>query len=86
MSIIGIGFDIAASFRVEQNGANDFRHIAPVNFAALNIAEHIGDATNVSRCRVAGDELLNQQFADKRRDVRMIEDIVNRRVQIVFGG
>jgi hypothetical protein len=43
--------------------------------------ENRRDASDVSRRRVARHEMLNQKLADKRRDVRMIVNIIERLIE-----
>ena len=72
-AVMRIGFGVAARFRVEQDGLDDFLHLRRIRPIVI---ENRRDASDKSRCRIARDKLLNQKSADKRRDVRMIINII----------
>ena len=50
------------------------------------VVEHRGDARHVSPRRVARDEPLDQLSRNERADIRVIEDIVERRLEVLLRG
>ena len=78
--VVRLGLDVAARLGVEQDGADDGLEIAArVRAAAIEDRRDPGD---VGRARVARDQVLNQLLRDERADVRIVEDVVDRVVQV----
>ena len=79
----GVGVS-RAGFFVFENGSDDGLHIA--SDAAAVVGEDGGDAGNIGRARVALDEMLDQLPADEGAYIRVVEDIGERAVEVLFGG
>ena len=54
--------------------------------AAAVVVELLRNALHVGRRGIAGDEFLDQLARDERPDVRMIEDVIERILQILRTG
>jgi len=65
---------------IRENRADDGLHVAA--HAAPVVREFRRDARDVCGARVAGDEELDQLLADVGADVRMVEDVVERRREV----
>ena len=70
----------AAGFVVGEDGAEDRLHVTA--HPAAVVVEDLGNAIDVGRAWVRADQLLNQLPTDKRPDVRVIEQSVDRLLQI----
>ena len=72
---------VGAGFRVQQYGGDHRLHIAA--HALTVVVESRRDARNISGAGIALHQVLDQLRADERPDVRVIEDVVERVVQIL---
>src|SRR5271165_14581 len=69
-----------ARLRIQKNCADYRLEIAP-NSASV-VVEDSADPCYVSRTRIAGDQILDEVLRQEWPDVRMIEDILQGRIQI----
>src|SRR5580704_17435258 len=69
-------------FGVEEDCCYHSFHIA-ANARAV-IFENRGDSLNVCRAWIAGYEMLNELARKEGRQIRMVEDVVERAVEILF--
>ena len=83
------GIVAASRFRIEQDGGDDGLQISPLprSEAYSRTAEHAAierccDALHIRGAGVAGHQVLNQLLANKRRQARLRENIVERALQI----
>ena len=76
---LGRGAD-GARFGVEQDRPHHGLHVAA--HAAAVVVEGRRDAADVGRARVAGHQALDQLLADERADVRVVEQRVERDLQV----
>src|ERR1700680_5065572 len=72
----------AARLRIGQDGSDHRFHVAAYTLTV--VVEYGGNAAHVLRCRVAGHELLNELLSDEGPDVRMHENIVNRKRELAL--
>src|ERR1051326_2884712 len=79
-----IGRETNARVIIHQNSAYDCLQIAAHALAV--IVKNRDDAINIAGTRIARDKALNQLPADEGPDVRMIENRVERRLQILRRG
>jgi hypothetical protein len=73
---------VGARLGVEQDRGNYRLHIAP--YAAPVIGECRGNPLDVGRARIALHQMLDQDLADERPHVRMVENIVERVTHILL--
>jgi len=73
---------VGPRFGIEQDGRQHRLHIAPHPVAVLG--EDRRDTLHVGRTRIALHQMLDQQLADKRPDIRMVENVVQRVAQILL--
>src|SRR6266536_783334 len=80
---------ITAGFGIEQDRGDDRLHVSARTRAGIVgiktrtvVIESLCHAIDVGRTRIAGHQVLNELFSDKRSDVWIIENIVERGVQI----
>ena len=72
---LGCGIDkVATGFRIKKNRPH---HVVQLRRRIGIGGEHGGDARDVRGTRVAGDQMLDQLFADERRNIWIEGDIVD---------
>ena len=81
--VAGAGRRQAACLRVEQDGAHHRAQIAA--HAPAVVGEDRGDAAHIGRAGVAAHQALDQLPADEGADVRMVEQGVERDLQVAGG-
>ncbi len=75
------GRRIAACLGVGQDGLHDRAHVA-ANAAAV-VREHRGHARYIGWTGIAGDQMLDELLTDEWADIGMIENVVQRHLQIL---
>lgn len=78
--VVGAGLDVTSRLGIENNRANDGSEVAA---RATSAVEHRRHPRHVLGARVARDQVLNQLLRDERTDIGMVEDVVNRVVEIL---
>ena len=75
------GIVAAARFGIEQDGSDHCLHVAA--HARAIVLENFGHALDISGTWITGHKMLNQLARNKRRKIWMIENVVNRAVEIL---
>src|SRR5881398_406091 len=70
-----------AGFVVEEDRFDDGGHVSA--YAGAVVVEDLGNPIDVSGAGGRGDEALDELTADERADVGVVEDVVERDVQLV---
>src|ERR1017187_5241080 len=82
MTVTLVAFRITARIVIHQYRANDRGKVA--THAVSVVIENRDDPINITRTRIAGDQPLNQLTAEKRADVRIVENSIERHFQILL--
>ena len=75
---------VGAGFGVQQDRGDSGLHIAADTVTVVD--ECGGDALHVGRAGIALHQMLDQEFGDEWRHIRVIEDVVECVVEILQGG